>query len=183
MNSLIVVLIILFYFLLLIYRLILQEKFCSNSSKQCNSNIATAKGYFNARMYSIVNVIKKCKLNFLFSIFCVGLLLLFNISARQSFEYNFKNFTVKDKEQSINFKLLNGSNRIHEFVTLTQTFDQTISNEYEVKDIISILGEPNSKDEYNNTLTYYLFLGNNICKGILTFNNNKLVCSRIEGNR
>lgn len=175
------VLILVFAFILRVYKIVLVEKFNGKiyySGLESN----TAKDYFVSKEYNFFNWFSKLKLKYVYSFCVVMILLLFNISANVSIWPNVKGLTIEDKQKSIEFRHFRGSNCISEFSALLPALEVGKLNNYTTSDIIRLLGEPNIKDKETNTFEYYLYAGENTCKGIIKFDNNDtVIASYING--
>ncbi len=163
-----------FITLLRVYKLVFTNKyFNENIAKP--SNASPMALYFIMREINTYQFIKKFKLRFFFSVLCIGFVLLFNISANVSIWPNIKGLTIEDKQNSIAFRNLRGSDCIKEFNALKPVLEAAGKNDYNAEDITSILGKPDAIFNNGNTLQYNLFPSNNGCVGKVEFNNGKVV--------
>ncbi|MFY7965713.1 MAG: hypothetical protein ACOVO1_12515 [Chitinophagaceae bacterium] len=119
-------------------------------------------------------------MKYLFSTICVSIVLLFTISANVSIWPNVKGLSLEDKQNSIAFRNFRGGSCINEFNSLKPALSAAKNNEYEMKDIIGILGEPNNIKENGTVLEYSLLPGKEGCKGIIKLNDNRVVDYFIE---
>ncbi len=166
-----------FITLLRVYKLVVLNKFF-NESVSIESNVSPLESYFLTKELNAYTFIKKFKLRFLFSTVCVWLVLVFNISANVSFWPNVKGLTLEDKQNSIAFRNLRGSNCINEFNALKSVLDNASKNDYTTSDITNILGSPDKVLNNGTTLQYNLFPSNTGCIGVVECNNNKVTkCS------
>ena len=165
-----------------VYKLVFTNKHF-NEPVEMESNASPAVGYFLTKEINAFNFINKFKLRFFFSSFCVVLVLLFNISANVSIWPNIKGLSSENKQHSIAFRSLRGSNCISEFAALKPVLDAAATNDYAVDDIISILGKPDAIVNNGNTLQYNLFPSNAGCIGLVECSNGKIVkCSIVNCN-
>ncbi len=172
---------LLFAFFLRVFKIVLAEKH-NGVTNFFDHKTATAKDYFISKEYHFFYWCSKLKLKYIYSFSVVMLLLLFNISANVSIWPNVKGLTIEDKQKSIEFRHFRGSNCINEFSSLLSALEIGKLNNYTTNDIIRLLGEPDIKDKATNTFEYYLYAGENTCKGIVKFNSNDtVIASYIDG--
>ena len=113
----------------------------------------------------------------------ICLILLFNISANVSIWPNVKGLTPEDKQNSITFRSLRGSDCIIQFNALKPVLDAAERNDYTVADIKNILGKPDVISDNGNLLQYNLFPSNAGCVGLIECRNGKVIkCSMINCN-
>jgi hypothetical protein len=143
-------------------------------------NKAPAISYFLGKEIKAFLFIKKFKLKLFYSIICVGLILVFNISANVSIWPNVKGLNTTDKQNSIAFRGLRGSNCINEFMKLKPVLDAANYNRYSQSDVLKILGKPDTIVEGGTLLIYNLFPSSAGCKGVIRILDDKVVGCIIE---
>jgi hypothetical protein len=172
-------LVLLFIPLLRVYKLIFVEKLISENAF-INVNKAPIIDYFLQKEIKVYQFIKKYKIKLPFSIACVCLILIFNISANVSIWHNIKGLTNDDKQTSIAFRGLRGSNCINEFIKLKPVLDAAKDNQYIESDVLNILGKPDMVAENGTVLIYNLFPSSAGCKGVITIASDKVVGCVVE---
>ena len=163
-----------FITLLRVYKLVFTNKYF-NETVSKPENASPLALYFIMKEINSFSFIKKFKLRFLFSTLSIAFVLLFNISANVSIWPNIKGLTIEDKQNSIAFRSLRGSDCIKEFNALKPVLEAASKNDYNVEDIKSILGKPDAVLNNGNTLQYNLFPSNNGCVGKIECNNGKII--------
>ena len=169
-----------FVLFLRVYKIVLIEKNVGNVDS-FDVKSSTATGYFISKELSLFNFFRKFHLKFAFSTVCIASILLFNISANVSIWPNVKGLSMDDKKNSIAFRNFRGSSCINEFTALKPALETAKLNGYNGKDIIGIFGEPSLTNSTRTIFQYNLLPGTLGCKGIIVFENDKVVSYSIEG--
>ncbi len=167
-----------FTFLLRVYKLQLKE---TRLGESIDSKIDTssAKGYLYAKEYNAYQFIKRLNLRNIFTAGFVSTILMLNVSGHVSHWPNVKGLNIESKQNSIAFRNLRGGNCINEFNALKPVVTEVGMNNYLVEDIIGIFGNPDNISNDNTRFTYDLFPNGN-CKGVIDFNNGRVVSCSVK---
>jgi hypothetical protein len=166
-----------FTFFLRVYKLQLKETRL-NEFVESRIDNSTAKGYIYAKEYNTYQFIKKLKLRSVFTVIFFSAILMLNVSGHVSHWPNVKGLNIENKQNSIAFRNLRGSNCINEFSALMPVVKEVGMNSYLAEDIIGIFGKPDNISNDETRFTYDLF-PNGSSKGIIEFSGGRVVDCKI----
>ncbi len=172
--------IILLILILRVYNLIIKEQL-TNETVSTNTNNNTATGYLFSKEIKVFQFVKKFNLKSIFIFLFVSMFLISNISAHKSiWTSSTASLSLEEKQNSIIFQNLRGSNCINEFVTLTPILNRAGEMNFNFTDITNLLGQPDEILENGDLLKYKLFPSKIGCSGNVRLSNGKVVAYSIQ---
>ncbi len=166
--------------ILRVYKMIVYEQL-SNEADSTKINDSTATGYLVSKEIKLYRFVNSHKLKSVFIFIFVFLLCLANISAHKSiWTSNTSSLSLEEKQNSVIFQNLRGSNCINEFATLSPILNRAHELNYNYSDIANLLGEPDEKLDNGDLIKYKLFPSKVGCTGNIRFSNGKVVSFSIE---